>query len=118
MAMLAMDVPPPLAPAPPARVLTFADEFRFTTSRDAVPAGVLILQVKNIGEDEHDFRIRGPKGVARAETGVVRPGGLAQIRIRLAQGVYTYLCTVADHAERGMEGTLVVRAAKKHKRRR
>ena len=69
MAMLAMDVPPPLAPAPPARVLTFADEFRFTTSRDAVPAGVLILQVKNIGEDEHDFRIRGPKGVAARRDG-------------------------------------------------
>jgi hypothetical protein len=117
MAMLAMDVPPPqTAPAPPARLLTFADEFRFNTSRDVVPAGALILQVKNIGEDDHDFRILGPRGVARAETGVVAPGGLEQIRMRLAQGRYTFLCTVSDHAERGMTGTLLVRAVKKKKR--
>jgi len=117
MAMLAMAVPPPqTAPAPPARVLAFADEFRFNTSRDVVPAGKLILQVKNIGEDEHDLRITGPNGVARAETGVVEPGDLGRITIRLPQGRYTYLCTVADHAERGMAGTLVVRAVKKRKR--
>jgi uncharacterized cupredoxin-like copper-binding protein len=117
MAMLAMAVPPPqTAPAPAARLLAFADEFRFNTSRDVVPAGRLILQVKNIGEDEHDLRIKGPNGVARAETGVVEPGDLGQIRVRLPQGRYTYLCTVADHAERGMAGTLMVRAVKKKKR--
>jgi hypothetical protein len=119
MAMLAMDVPPPLtAQAPLARVLSFADEFRFNTSRSAVPAGPLFLQVKNIGEDEHDLRIIGPRGVVRAETGVVGPGGLGQIRTRLAQGRYTYLCTVADHASLGMTGTLLVRAVKKTAKRR
>ena len=119
MAMLAMDVPPPqTAPAVPARMLAFADEFRFNTSRDVVPAGRLILQVKNIGEDDHDLRIKGPNGVARAETGVVEPGDLGRISIRLAQGRYTYVCTVADHAERGMAGTLVVRAVKKKRPRR
>ena len=119
MAMLALAVPPPLtAPAPAARLLAFADEFRFNTSRDVVPAGRLILQVKNIGEDDHDLRIKGPNGVARAETGVVEPGDLGRISIRLAQGRYTYVCTVADHAERGMAGTLVVRAAKKKRPRR
>ena len=87
MAMLAMDVPPPqTAPAVPARMLAFADEFRFNTSRDAVPAGTLILQVKNIGEDDHDLRIMGPNGVARAETGVVKPGDLGQIRDPPAAG--------------------------------
>jgi hypothetical protein len=117
MAMLAMAVPPPqTAAAPPARLLAFADEFRFSTSRDVVPAGRLILQVQNIGEDAHDLRIKGPNGVARAETGVVEPGDLGQIRVRLPQGRYTYLCTVADHAERGMAGTLMVRAVKKKKR--
>ncbi len=119
MAMLAMAVPPPqTAPAPPARLLAFADEFRFSTSRDVVPAGRLILQVKNIGEDEHDLRVKGPNGVARAETGVVEPGDLGRITIRLAQGRYQYVCTVADHAERGMAGTLVVRAVKKKRPRR
>ena len=116
--MLAMDVPPSLsAPAPLARVLSFADEFRFNTSRSAVPAGRLLLQVKNIGEDDHDLRILGPRGTVRAETGVVGPGRLGQIRTRLAQGRYTYFCTVADHDTRGMTGTLLVRAVKKATRR-
>jgi hypothetical protein len=112
--MLAMDVPPSLsAPAPLARVLSFADEFRFNTSRRVVPAGPLLLQVKNIGEDEHDLRILGPRGAVRAETGVVDPGDLGQIRTRLARGRYTFFCTVADHAARGMTGSLLVRAVKK-----
>lgn len=108
MPMLALAAPPPVVPAPPARVLTFADEFRFSTSRRAVPAGVLRLQLKNIGEDEHDLRLVGPRGTARAETGVVDPGELGGFRVRLAKGRYTFYCTVADHAERGMAGTLLV----------
>ncbi len=106
MPMLALAAPPPVVPAPPARVLTFADEFRFSTSRRAVPAGVLRLQLKNIGED--DLRLVGPRGTARAETGVVDPGELGGFRVRLAKGRYTFYCTVADHAERGMAGTLLV----------
>lgn len=106
--------PPPLAaPAAPARVLAFADEFRFSSSRRAVPAGRLRLQLKNIGEDDHDLRIVGPRGTPRAATGVVRPGRVGQIRVRLPRGTYRYICTVADHEERGMRGTLVVRAVRR-----
>lgn len=98
--------PPP--PPPPARVLVFGDEFRFNLSRLRVPAGRLILQLKNIGEDDHDFRIIGPRGGVRGTTGVVAPDGLGQIRTRLGRGRYAYLCTVADHAARGMKGTFTV----------
>jgi hypothetical protein len=109
MPMLALAAPPPIvAPAPPARILVFGDEFRFTTSRRAVPAGPVLLQLKNIGEDEHDLRVLGPRGAARAETGIVAPGGLGRFRVRLSRGRYTVLCTVADHAARGMRGALVV----------
>jgi uncharacterized cupredoxin-like copper-binding protein len=101
--------PPP--PPPPARVLAFSSEFRFTLSRGAVPAGALRLQLRNIGEDEHDLRIIGPRGAARAETGVVRPGRVGQLRVRLPRGRYTLICTVADHAARGMTTGLTVRAA-------
>lgn len=106
--MLVLAAPPPVPPAPPARVLTFADEFRFTASRRAVPAGVVLLQLKNIGEDEHDLRLVGPRGAARAETGVVQPDGLGRFRVRLSRGRYTFFCTVSDHAARGMRGALAV----------
>jgi hypothetical protein len=106
--MLPLAVPPPPAPAPPARVLAFADEYRFTGSRLRVPAGRLRLQLRNIGEDDHDLRIVGPGGRPRAETGRVRPGRLGEIRVRLPRGRYRLLCTVADHAERGMTARLLV----------
>jgi uncharacterized cupredoxin-like copper-binding protein len=90
-------------------VLAFADEFRFTGARRSVPAGQVLLQLKNIGEDEHDLRIAGPRGTARAETGVVAPGDLGRLKVRLSRGRYTYFCSVSDHAERGMVGILIVK---------
>ncbi len=101
-------IPPHAVAPPPARVLVFADEFFFNASRRALPAGRLRLQLKNIGEDDHDFRIIGPRGTPRAETGIVKPGRLGEIRTTLARGRYTYLCTVADHAARGMRGSFTV----------
>lgn len=109
--MFALAATPPLAPvAAPARVLGFADEFRFNLSRVKLPAGRVLLQLKNIGEDDHDLRIIGPNGAPRAETGRVEPDELGQIRITLPRGRYTYVCTVSDHDERGMTGRLVVTA--------
>lgn len=105
--MLALAAHPP-PPPPPARVLAFASEFRFTVSRRSVPAGPLRLQLRNIGEDDHDLRIVGPRGAVRADTGTVRPGRVGEIRTRLSRGRYTLVCTVGDHAEHGMRATLVV----------
>lgn len=116
MPLFALAAPPPLPPAPPARVLAFADEFRFTASRGAVPAGPVLLQLKNIGEDEHDLRLLGPRGTARAETGVVEPDGLASFRVSLATGRYTFFCSVGGHAAQGMAGTLLVVNAKRRAR--
>jgi uncharacterized cupredoxin-like copper-binding protein len=90
-------------------VLAVAREFRFGLSRASVPAGPLRLQLRNIGEDEHDLRVVGPHGAARAETGIVLPGRVGQLRVRLPRGRYTLICTVADHAARGMTTALVVR---------
>jgi uncharacterized cupredoxin-like copper-binding protein len=107
--VLLLDAQPPPPPPAPARVLAFSREFRFNLSRAAVPAGPLRLQLRNIGEDEHDLRVIGPHGAARAETGVVLPGRVGQLRVRLPRGRYTLICTVADHAARGMTTTLDVR---------
>jgi hypothetical protein len=103
---LASQPAPP--PPPPARVLAYSREYRFSLSRPSVPAGPLRLQLRNIGEDEHDLRILGPRGTPRAETGVVQPEAVGQLRVRLPRGRYTLVCTVADHAERGMTARLVV----------
>ncbi len=106
--MFALVATPPLAPPPPARILAFGDEFRFNLSQMRIPAGRLVLQLKNIGEDDHDLRIIGPNGTMRAETGRVRPDRLGTLRTTLARGRYTYVCTVADHQTRGMRGAFQV----------
>lgn len=113
--LLAVVAHPPLAatPPPPARALVFADEYRFAFSRKVLPAGRVRLQLKNIGEDDHDLRVLGPRGGLRGETGRVHSGGLGEIRASLPRGRYSYLCTVGDHAAHGMKGTFTVIAPKK-----
>ncbi|MGD9697183.1 MAG: hypothetical protein AB7V42_16155 [Thermoleophilia bacterium] len=106
----------PAPPAPPARILVFAREFQFQFSRRVVPAGRIRLQLKNIGEDDHDLTIVGPKGNVRAWTGVIHPDGVGEIRARLAAGRYLVICQVADHQAHGMRTTLTVTAPKKKKK--
>jgi hypothetical protein len=107
--------PPLAATAPPARVLVFADEFRFSLSRRSFRAGRLRLQLKNIGEDDHDLRILGPTGRVRARTGVVASDDLAEIRVRLSRGRYRFYCSLGDHATRGMKGTFKVLPPKRRR---
>ena len=97
---------------PPARLLAFASEFRLGTSRAKAPAGVLVAQLKNNGEDDHDLVVRNARGRIVASTGVVRHGALGQLRVRLRPGRYVLVCTLADHEARGMRAVLVVRARK------
>ena len=98
------------ASPPPARLLAFASEFRIGASRSQAPAGVLVAQLKNIGQDDHDLAVRNARGKIVASTGVVRHGALGQLRVRLRPGRYVLVCTLGDHEARGMRATLVVRA--------
>jgi uncharacterized cupredoxin-like copper-binding protein len=100
------------SPPPPARLLAFASEFRLGTSRDRAPSGVLVAQLQNNGEDDHDLAVRNPRGQIVARTKVVHPGELGQLRVRVRPGRYTLICTLADHEARGMRARLVVRARK------
>ena len=100
------------ASQPPARLLAFASEFRLGTSRAKAPAGVLIAQLKNNGQDDHDLAVRNPRGQIIAKTGVVEHGALGRLRVRLRPGRYVLVCTIADHEALGMRSVLVVRARK------
>ncbi|MEW6582668.1 MAG: hypothetical protein AB1416_07910, partial [Actinomycetota bacterium] len=95
-------------PPPPARMLVFADEFRLGTSRARLPAGRVVIQVRSIGEDDHDLRVRRSDGTVAGATPVVHPGRLAQLRLRLRPGRYTLYCGLAGHEAAGMRARLVV----------
>ena len=73
---------------------------------------MLVAQLKNNGQDDHDLAVRNARGKIIASTGVVRHGALGQLRVRLRPGRYVLVCTLADHEARGMRAVLVVRARK------
>ena len=102
--------PEMLGAAPPARLLVYGSEFRLDASRRHVPAGTLVAQLHDAGEDDHDLVIsRAGSSVPLASTPIVHAGGTVQLRVRLRPGRYRLWCSVADHAARGMQTTLVVR---------
>ena len=97
------------APAP-ARVQVTADEFRLTLSRTSIRRGPVVLELFNLGEDDHDLALRRrAKGARTWRIRVVTPGKLGDLETRLVPGRYALWCTLADHRERGMRATLVVR---------
>lgn len=96
----------------PVRLLAFASEFHLGASRASTPAGVLIAQLKNNGQDDHDLAVRNARGRIIASTGVVRHGALGQLRVRLRPGRYVLVCTLADHEALGMRAVLVVHPRK------
>jgi hypothetical protein len=110
--LVLVSTPHQSASPPPARLLAFASEFHLGASRSSAPAGVLVAELKNNGEDDHDLAVRNPRGRIIASTGVVRHGALGRLRVRLRPGRYVLVCTLADHEALGMRAVLVVRARK------
>jgi hypothetical protein len=97
-----------VAPAP-ARVQVGAEEFGYTLSRPSLVAGLVIVELVNYGEDEHDLRLRRAGGTRTYLVGKVRPGGRAELEARLLPGRFALWCSLADHRRRGMSATLLVR---------
>jgi hypothetical protein len=97
------------APAP-ARVQVTADEFRLGLSRASIPAGAAVVELLNLGEDDHDLAMRrlGAGAVTR-RTAIVEPGRLGEISARLRPGRYRLWCTLPGHRALGMAASLVVR---------
>lgn len=91
-----------------ARVQVTAMDFEYRLSRTTVPAGPVVVELVNFGEDEHDFRLRRVGGTRMYRIGEVAPGERGTVTLRLAPGRYRVWCGVGDHARRGMTATLSV----------
>jgi plastocyanin len=96
----------------PARMLVYAQEWSLWPSRSAVPAGKLVVQLWNRGQDAHNLsirRLRGGRMTGRAQrVGVTQSGALSQTTWHLAPGRYALYCSMAGHYRKGMHTTLVV----------
>jgi uncharacterized cupredoxin-like copper-binding protein len=95
------------------RVQVTALDFEYRLSRTTVPAGTVIVELVNFGEDEHDVRLRRLDGKRVYRIGKVAPGERGTATLRLSPGRYRLWCGVGDHALRGMRATLRVTAPRR-----
>jgi plastocyanin len=86
----------------------FEHDFYFDPQVLHAEPGTLTLQIVNRGRIPHNFRLeRAGREVGR--TSALKPGGSARVTVKLTRGDYHYFCSVGNHEELGLYGTLVVR---------
>jgi hypothetical protein len=97
----------------PARLLVYAQEWSLWPSRPSLPAGRVVVQLWNRGEDAHDLRIRRLRhGVMVGRTqgvAVTQSGRLSQAAWRLPPGTYQLYCSMPGHMKRGMRARITIR---------
>lgn len=99
----------PATAAAPGRIQVVTREFRFQLSRPQLRSGRWnIIEVYNLGQDEHDFRMRRIGGTRIYATPKILPGQRKVLGVKLPNGRYRIWCSIADHAARGMRTTLRV----------
>ena len=83
-----------------------ARDFSFALSRRSISAGSAVrFVVRNRGKTTHRFAVNG-KGTRRLASGKSET-----ITVRFPdKGAFRFLCTLSDHARRGMKGTFAVAA--------
>ena len=83
--------------------------FRFVLSRTTVPAGKVIIEFVNHGQDEHNLHTLEPgedsEGGSLPNTA---PGAHPQLSLEMRPGSYTLFCSLPGHEAKGMKATLVV----------
>ena len=104
--------PPTAAPATPTHVEITAEDteaFRFVLSRSTVPAGKVILEFVNHGQDEHNLNAveENEDSVAGSLPNTPSNGHLS-LTVDLRPGSYTLFCSLPGHEAKGMKATLVV----------
>lgn len=82
-----------------------ADEYSFDPSRVTVAGpGELMIELTNEGGLAHDLRLEGGGG-----TKIITGGERGTAQVELERGRHRFVCTVGDHEQLGMTGTLVVK---------
>jgi plastocyanin len=91
------------------------DEYAITPQDVSVPSGEVELVARNIGRLTHNLQIEIPPEDADEQTETLgdtptaQPGTTVTARVDLKPGTYLMRCSLANHDDLGMTGTLVVR---------
>jgi plastocyanin len=91
-----------------ATVAITLDDFSLTPQELRARPGRVTFTATNEGRLPHNFRLRrGDREPLQITT--LLPGRSGSASARLRRGEYAMVCTVGNHEELGMRGTLVVR---------
>jgi uncharacterized cupredoxin-like copper-binding protein len=91
------------------------DEYAITPQDVSVPAGRVELVARNVGRLTHNLRVEvrpeepDEQTKPLATTPTAQPGATVRTTVTLRPGTYELRCTLANHDDLGMYGTLVVR---------
>jgi uncharacterized cupredoxin-like copper-binding protein len=81
-----------------------ASEFKYALSKSTVSRGTVTFKLKNTGHLKHDFKINGKTSK------MLSPGASTTLKVSFSKvGKFSYVCTVAGHAQAGMKGKLTVK---------
>jgi plastocyanin len=86
----------------------FEHDFYFDPQVVHAKPGRVTLQIVNRGRIPHNFRIE-KAGREVGRTSALKPGQADRVSVKLTRGDYHYFCSVGNHEELGLYGTLVVR---------
>lgn len=95
---------PPSVP----RVQVTAVEYSFSLSRTTVPAGKVVFEFVNHGQDEHNLNVAPGEGQLAGKFANTPSGDVVDQTIELRPGTYTLFCSLPEHEKKGMKATLVV----------
>jgi plastocyanin len=98
----------PTARARDGTVRIVLDDFSIRPQTVRAQAGELTFDVVNRGRAGHNFHLRRGEG-SPVEMTTLLPGDAESATATVRRGDYRMVCTVANHQELGMYGTLVVR---------
>lgn len=99
----------PTAPPTVPHVQVTAVEYSFTLSRTTVPAGKVIFQFVNHGQDEHNLNVApNSEAPVAGSFSNLQSQGVSDQEIELKPGTYTLFCSLPEHEKKGMKATLVV----------
>lgn len=99
--------PEPENPSIP-RLGVKAVEWSYTLSRPEVPAGEVIVELNNMGEDPHNLNLQLEGGGPAQSVPVTGPASQSKAKFDLPPGSYRLWCSLDGHEEAGMSATLVV----------
>lgn len=97
-------VGPPSIP----HVQVTAVEYSFTLSRSTIPAGKVIFEFVNNGQDEHNLNVAGSKGELASSFAKTPSKGVHDQTVEMHSGTYVLFCSLPEHESKGMKATLVV----------